>query len=844
MNALRTTIALFAAAALGACFLAGSAPAADGEPVSPAAAPIVVGIDSGGGPYLTAYSGDGSWRAGFLPYFDFTQGGVEVAAGDVDGDGKADLVTVPGRGGRGEVRTFAADGTRKEPTELATSSGCGTRIATGDVTGDGKADIVTGFDQCAPNIQVYDGASGKRIAFFGAFNAAGANHGIRVAAGDVNGDGRAEVITGAGSGDSPTVRIFSGTPTDFFPTPLRSFDAFGSSVTSGVEVAAADVNGDHKADVVAAAETPDDAQVKIFDGSTGELLHSFQPFGVVSAGSLRIAASDVDGNGKPEIVAAATVGYSSLIRIFEPDGTRVTELPAPLYGGRSITVGDLDGDGKAEIEMATGPGYSAWVSALTASGDPVSSFQAYDYSFINGVRVAAGDVDGNGSLEYVTGQGAGGKSELLVLDEQGNELHELYPFGESWQGLYVACGDVDGDAKADIVAGAGAWSDPRIVVYDGAGKQLSNFLAFDTSFQGGVRVATGDVDGDGRAEIIAGTGPGGPPIVRIFDPSGARKSSFFAFDPSYTGGIYVASGDLDGDGKAEIVVGSGTTGDVRVFDANGNLRTTFTAYPPDDNYYEGVRVAAGDVEGDGRAEIVTGPGRVRPVDVRIFDGAGNPVGGFRVHAEFQGGIYVALPAPLGPHLTDAVVGQVKGVEGHAVPLFATFRDPRGGAAPETFGAIIHWGDNESSRGDVSALGGGRYRVAATHKYGEFGRYTVTLQLGDTHLRAVTTTGTAVVRDARITARGRVVRTRGLTFQGVVASVKDADPFGSPLDLRARIDWGDGRHSAGRIDVPRYRFAIFGRHGYRKAGVYRVVVRVTSKGGSTARTTSRIVVGRR
>ena len=174
----------------------------------------------------------GSGRGGFLPYFDFSVGGVHVAAGDIDGDGKADLVTVPGQGGRGEIRAFDASGRRKGPTALSTTSGCGSRIAVGDVNGDAKADLVAGLERCSPNIQVFDGRSGKRLAFFGAYAASG-DHGIHVVAGDVTGDGRAEVITGAGRGDPPIVRIFQGTPSEFFPTPLRSFTAFEPTVTGG-----------------------------------------------------------------------------------------------------------------------------------------------------------------------------------------------------------------------------------------------------------------------------------------------------------------------------------------------------------------------------------------------------------------------------------------------------------------------------------------------------------------------------------------------------------------------------------------------------------------------------------
>ncbi len=838
MQRARSTALLAALAAASGLLLAGSAPGADGTPVPSAEAPIVVGIDAGGGPYVTVYDREGNWRSGFLPYFDFTQGGIHVAAGDVDGDGKADIVTVPGRGGRGEIRTFDGSGKQKDPTALATTSGCGTRIAVGDVNGDRKADLVAGFEQCSPNIQVFDGATEKRIAFFGAFNAGSGDHGIRVAAGDVTGDGRAEVITGAGPGDPPTVRIFPGAPTEFFPAALRAFEAFGPTVTGGLEVAAADVNGDRKADVIVGAETPDDPQIKVFDGSTGSLLSSFRPFGLVSAGSLRVAAGDLDGDGRSEIVVGGTPTYWPLIRIFSADGKQLSELPSPLYNGRSLAVGDLDGNGKAEIVTSPAPGYDSSVTVFDASGTTGAWFQAYGYSFINGVRVAAGDVDGDGTLEYVTGQGPGGGSELLVLDAEGNELRELYPFGESWQGLYVAAGDVDGDAKADIVAGAG-YGEPRIKVFDGQGRETASFLAFDPSFQGGVRVATGDLDGDGKAEILAGTGQGGPPVVRVFDATGQRQTSFFAFDPSYTGGMYVAAGDLDGDGTAEIVVGAGTTGEVRVFDPSGRRLTVFSAYEATPEYFDGVHVAVGDVNGDGKAEIVTGPGRVRPVDVAIFAADGARIGSFRANPEFQGGIYVAVPAPLGPRLL-VNARDVKGIEGHRTPLVVSLVDPRGGAAPEKFAARISWGDGSDSKETVAALGGGRYRIDATKSYLQYGRYTIAVRIADVYLRGATTSIVARIGDAPLVARARTIRAAQLAFHGVVATLRDGDPFGSPADLRVAVDWGDGKRSRAHVvDLGSGRFRIVGDHRFSRPGLYRVVVHIRSLGGSRATARSSI-----
>jgi len=129
-------------------------------------------------------------------------------------------------------------------------------------------------------------------------------------------------------------------------------------------------------------------------------------------------------------------------------------------------------------------------------------------------------------------------------------------------GANVAAGDLDGDGIDELIVGAGAgWSNPaRVKVFRADGSEIAglDFIAFTGS--NGVNVAAGDLDGDGRAEIIAGTtfSKGGIAAVRAFRvENGMIADTGINFMTSTAmGGVPVAAGDIDGDGTAEIITGA------------------------------------------------------------------------------------------------------------------------------------------------------------------------------------------------------------------------------------------------------------------------------------------------
>src|SRR5262249_16618747 len=117
---------------------------------------------------------------------------------------------------------------------------------------------------------------------------------------------------------------------------------------------------------------------------------------------------------------------------------------------------------------------------------------------------------------------------------------------------------------------------PEVKLYNSATLALRlDFFAYNPLFPGGVRVALGDVNGDGIPDIVTGPGSGMLPEVKVFNgKDGAVLYDFlanFQFNPLFTGGIFVAAGDTNGDGFADIIVGADAGGlpEVKVFNGRG-----------------------------------------------------------------------------------------------------------------------------------------------------------------------------------------------------------------------------------------------------------------------------------
>ncbi|MBU0706799.1 VCBS repeat-containing protein [Patescibacteria group bacterium] len=214
---------------------------------------------------------------------------------------------------------------------------------------------------------------------------------------------------------------------------------------------------------------------------------------------------------------------------------------------------DLDNNGCIETVV----GWNNKVQIYDSQGFLSKEFYPYSTSYNSGINLAVGDIEGNGKMEIVTGTGFGGGPHVRIFDYQGNLKHPgWFAYAEHFRGgVNVELGDVDGDGRDEIITGAGHTGGPHVRIFNGSGEFINHFFAYDQYFRGGVDVATADLNNDGRDEIITGAGPGGGPHVRILNQRGEMVfPGFFAFDQNYRGGLKVTAADIDDDNQVDIVV--------------------------------------------------------------------------------------------------------------------------------------------------------------------------------------------------------------------------------------------------------------------------------------------------
>jgi hypothetical protein len=639
---------------------------------------------------------------------DWTYFGTASTAGDVNGDGYADIVIgAPSydNGQTDEGRVFVYHGS---PAGLSTSpdwtaecdrddANFGRSVSTaGDVNGDGHSDVIVGAD-------AYDG-HGRAYVYHGSSRGlntapdwiteggqAGAEFGGSVStAGDVDGDGHADVIVGAelydnGETDEGRAYVYHGSATGLSATADWVAEGNQPDAGFGVSVSTAgDVNGDGHSDVIIGArhysngETAEGRAFLYHGSETGlDTAPGWFAEGNQAAawfGHSVSTAGDVNGDGYADVIVGAVLydnGVGDEGRVFIYRGSDLglswtanwTAAGSWAHFGRSVsTAGDVNGDGYSDIIVgedgygdvetsegrayiyygsASGPGISA---GWTAEGNNDDAYFGYSVS-------TAGDVNGDGyadiiigAIGYDNGQTAEGLAFVYLGSVTGPSSSPDWSAESdqagAWLGWSVStAGDVNGDGYADVIVGAseydnGEEGEGRAYVYHGSASGLSATADWTTESDQvgadfGYSVATaGDVNGDGYADIIIGAYlhdnlevNEGRAYLYYGSSAGLSTNAAWTADGNQSGAWFGHSvstaGDVNGDGYDDVVVGAylydnGETAEGRAYVYHGSavgLAATadWAAESNLDWAHFGYSVAtAGDVNGDGYADVIVG----------------------------------------------------------------------------------------------------------------------------------------------------------------------------------------------------------------------------------------------
>ncbi|MFA6533563.1 MAG: putative glycoside hydrolase [Patescibacteria group bacterium] len=252
-----------------------------------------------------------------------------------------------------------------------------------------------------------------------------------------------------------------------------------------------------------------------------------------------------------------TNGY--FVRVFNTTGVRQRggfyTYKKQFAGSAKIITSDIDADGEWETVVASG----GRVAIYGSSGLLEKAFWPYGAAYRGAISLAAGETNNDGWQEIVTAPGAGGVGAVKIFNWQGENIGpNFYVYGDKYRGgVNLALGDLDGNGASEIIVGA-ATGGPQLRIFNGAGKLISaGWFAYDKNQRGGVRIAAGDLTGDGRAEIVTVPGVGQKAEIKVWNSRGVMQGQpWLALAATNRSGAEVAVNDINRDGIMEILVSS------------------------------------------------------------------------------------------------------------------------------------------------------------------------------------------------------------------------------------------------------------------------------------------------
>jgi Bacterial Ig-like domain (group 3)/FG-GAP-like repeat len=544
-----------------------------------------IGSHSGAAPFLVA------------PWFQLAYAPTSVAVGDLNQDGKPDLITTNSVSGKVAVFLGTGDGSFASGVEYAAGS-LPASVVVADVDGDGRPDVIV-CDESEGAIQVLLGIGNGKLQAAQSY-AVGIKPAFLVT-GDFNGDGKTDVAVAARSGETLAVLLNDGKGN--LQKPVLS--GLHKSPTS---LSAADFNSDGHFDIALANS---DGTISVLLGA-GNGAFRVLPDIKVSSGSLSsIVSADLDRDGKIDLAVTEPGQKQVSVLLGEGNGGFAPPVSYPVGNNPvSVVAADVHGDGIDDLTVVNQGSNS--FSVLSGNGDGTFK-NSLDFVVGNGpVAAVTGDFNGDGHMDMAVINYAS-QTISVPLGNGDGTFQAARAYKAELAPRAVASADLNGDKRPDLVVINYCGSDATcsasgsaavFLANENGAYQLSHIYALG---EGPVSVALVDVDGDKIPDIVALNR--GDKTISVLLGKGDGSFQQQMTYPLAESPLSVAIGDFNKDGKPDLAV-LGDCGDAKCSQPGsleillGQVAGGFRSALSYAVGYAPVSLAVGDLNQDKNLDIV------------------------------------------------------------------------------------------------------------------------------------------------------------------------------------------------------------------------------------------------